>query len=932
MSLDMKTFRQALAKTAAVIEKTVQSTVQEVTGPKPLQDYELLEQVGSGGPGLIWKLYAGRPRNKAMQIHNPEVCVWVLDKKSLIDLRLRAGISKAAEDAFLDIVRADAAQLMRLRHPGVVRVIQGLDESKGAMAMVTEPIFASLANALGRLDNVTNSPKELQNLELGQLEIKHGLLQVAETLGFLHNNAHLIHRAISPEAVYITSSGAWKLAGFGFAISSEQSSSDSHDLAFHYPDYDVEENVMPLQPLLEYAAPELTRQGSAPRPSTDVFGLACVAFHLLTQRSLLQCNNNLRTYTSTLTYLSSENLEGIPSDLLTDLRRMLNPDELSRPSAMDFTSSPYFRNDTRLRALRFLDHMLERDNMQKSDFLKALGEMWTGFDARVLRYKVLVPLCAELRNEVMQPMVLPMVLTIAESQDKSDFMASTLPSLLPVLNTAHGDTLLLLVKHAALLINKVGPEVLASSVLPMLVRAYDDPDARMQEEVLRRTLAVTKQLDFPMLKETILPRVHGLALKTTVAAVRVNALLCLGELVQRLDKIAVADVLQTLKRCTAVDHSAPTLMCTLGVASAIYKQFGIEYSAEHLLPLLCPLLVAQQLNLHQFAKYMHFVKEILRKIEEKRGLTVVEAEPVTLDVSSMALGAEKGSSEDLRTKVNGTQSKKSSAWDAEDWESVIKVKKSASTPDISSSDNTAPSLPPSSHSMLKTSDSAAAFPPVSLSTAMVPEVPLSNSSSYLSEPAPFEWPPRQNAVTVLGSKPLSESIPSSANNNVNAAVAASDDFDPFADWPPRPASIKFQGVSAEVSSSRGEPMKTTWSSSTSGPPDMNSNRGEPMKISWSGSTGGPPIRGIPPKMMPSNLNDWSSSTVQNSAVQQSQPDFGNFFSGQPQSKPDVAPKKLAPPPPSGLGKGRGRNPIRGIGSPRSKSSSSKDPPNLLDLL
>lgn len=27
--------------------------------------------------------------------------------------------------------------------------------------------------------------------------------------------------------------------------------------------------------------------------------------------------------------------------------------------------------------------------MQKSDFLKALGEMWTGFDARVLRYKVL---------------------------------------------------------------------------------------------------------------------------------------------------------------------------------------------------------------------------------------------------------------------------------------------------------------------------------------------------------------------------------------------------------------------------------------------------------------------------------------------------------------------------------------------------------------
>ena len=93
----------------------------------------------------------------------------------------------------------------------------------------------------------------------------------------------------------------------------------------------------------------------------------------------------------------------------------------------------------------------ERDNMQKSEFLKALSDMWKDFDSRVLRYKVdtlwllshilltekksiaqvfallqliklgfvtqvLPPLCAELRNLVMQPVILPMVLTIAESQ------------------------------------------------------------------------------------------------------------------------------------------------------------------------------------------------------------------------------------------------------------------------------------------------------------------------------------------------------------------------------------------------------------------------------------------------------------------------------------------------------------------------------------
>lgn len=54
--------------------------------------------------------------------------------------------------------------------------------------------------------------------------------------------------------------------------------------------------------------------------------------------------------------------------------------------------------------------------------------------------------------------------------------------------------------------------------------------------------------------------------------VRVNALRCFGDLVSSLDKQAVLDILQTIQRCTAVDRSAPTLMCTLGVASSIYKQ------------------------------------------------------------------------------------------------------------------------------------------------------------------------------------------------------------------------------------------------------------------------------------------------------------------------------------------------------------------------
>ena len=164
MALNMKTLTQALAKTAAVIEKTVHTTVQEVTGPKPLQDYELLDQIGSAGPGMVWKLYSAKARDSSRPQQYPTVCVWVLDKKILSEARARAGLSKSVEDSFLDLIRADAGRLVRLRHPGVVHVVQALDENKNAMAMVTEPLFASVANAVGNVENIAKLPKELQGL------------------------------------------------------------------------------------------------------------------------------------------------------------------------------------------------------------------------------------------------------------------------------------------------------------------------------------------------------------------------------------------------------------------------------------------------------------------------------------------------------------------------------------------------------------------------------------------------------------------------------------------------------------------------------------------------------------------------------------------------------------------------------------------------
>ncbi|CAI9754270.1 unnamed protein product [Fraxinus pennsylvanica] len=892
MSLNMKTLSQAFAKASAAIEKTVQTTVQEVTGlPRALQDYELSEQIGSAGPGLAWKLYSAKSRGGHVPTVYPTVCVWLLDKRVLSEARQKAGLSKAAEDAFLDVIRADASRLVRLRHPGVVHVVHALDESKSSLAMVTEPLFASAANALGSVENIAKVPKELKGMEMGLLEVKHGLLQIAETLDFLHNNARLIHRALSPEAVLITSNGAWKLGGFGFAISTDQSSNDSANVqSFHYAEYDVEDSILPLQPSLNYTAPELVRsKTSSVGCSSDIFSFGCLAYHLIAHKPLFDCHNNVKMYMNSLTYLSSEAFSSIPRELVSELQRMLSANEAIRPSAMDFTGSPFFREDTRLRALRFLDHMLERDNMQKSEFLKALSDMWKDFDSRVLRYKVLPPLCAELRNLVMQPMILPMVLTIAESQDKNDFELSTLPSLVPVLDMAAGETLLLLVKHAELIINKTSQEHLISHVLPMLARAYDETDARLQEEVLKKTVSLAKKLDVQLVKQAILPRVHGLALKTTVAAVRVNALLCLGDMIHMLDKHGVVDILQTIQRCTAVDHSAPTLMCTLGVANSILKRYGIEFVAEQVLPILTPLLITQQLNVQQFAKYMFFVKDVLRKIEEKRGVTLTDSGIPETRQSPTADGPLPG----LVNKpvAISSSTKHNPSWD-EDW-----------------------------------------IPARGASTAAPSSTTMSNARSVF--PIDIEWPPQSSSgfTTQLGD-------PGKLNENRGSSNASFDAIDPFANWPPRP--IGTTTLSGSSTNEMAAPFATKYppSNSATSTDGLNSwafgnqNSVEPMRQNHGSSTSST-VGGLNTQNSLGYLKQNHGASTLGSSSQKAA-DLGSIFAS---NKSEHAAPRLAPPPTTAVGRGRGRG--RGgsqgqlgttSGSRPSQGKSQPEQPPLLDLL
>ncbi|GBP52089.1 SCY1-like protein 2 [Eumeta japonica] len=170
------------------------NTVSQLSGVLPgnpvTREFEAIQHIASAGPGLQWKIYKGYKKSTKQ-----EASIFVFEKKALEKW------NKADREIMLEILRRGVSQLTKLRHPQILTVQHSLEESRESLAFATEPVFASLANIIGNTENMPQPvPKYLVNYKLYDLEIKYGLMQIAEGLSFLHNDVKLLHHNGAPGA------------------------------------------------------------------------------------------------------------------------------------------------------------------------------------------------------------------------------------------------------------------------------------------------------------------------------------------------------------------------------------------------------------------------------------------------------------------------------------------------------------------------------------------------------------------------------------------------------------------------------------------------------------------------------------------------------------------------------------------------------------
>lgn len=166
-----------------------------------------------------WKIYDAKKKSTGKAYS-----VFVFDRKSLephggsISRSSAASLKRAAEEV-VERLKKEASSLAKLRHPSILELVEPVEDTRGGgLQFVTEAVTASLSSLLqekdeqeraggsGRSRYVTEDSdgvRRRRELEIDELEIQKGLLQVSKALEFLHDNAGLVHGNLTPDAILV---------------------------------------------------------------------------------------------------------------------------------------------------------------------------------------------------------------------------------------------------------------------------------------------------------------------------------------------------------------------------------------------------------------------------------------------------------------------------------------------------------------------------------------------------------------------------------------------------------------------------------------------------------------------------------------------------------------------------------------------------------
>ncbi|KAI1928132.1 Protein kinase domain-containing protein ppk32 [Ophidiomyces ophidiicola] len=632
-----------------------------------------------------WKVHDGKKKGTGTP-----ASVFIFDRKSLdskaggFGSRSSNSYLKKLQEGVIERLKREASNLARLRHPSILQILEPVEDTRnGGLMFVTEPLTASLAGLLQEKDEqeraggrtsryvveASDGSKRRRDLDIDELEIQKGLLQIGKGLEFLHESAALVHGNLTPNAIYINSKSDWKISGLSFSGPADsQSTSTLPPLALSEVLYHDAQLPPFVQLDLDYTSPDFVIDSNI-STAADLFslGLLIIALYNSPHTSPLQSHQSINTYKKLLSSPStvpSQNnsfccSKPIPKDLQSEiLPRLITRRPAQRMNAREFQQARYFDN-VLVSTIRFLESFPAKTPNEKSQFMRGLSHVLPEFPTSVLEKKVLPALLEEGKDHELLPLILQNTFKIIDRLPAGRRVVSdkVLPQLKVLFPSSNGKAtavergsgkdagLMVILENIKLLAENCSGKEFKEDVWPLISLGLDSPTHSLVDASLRCLPAMLPVLDFSTVKDEVFPPIALVFSKTSSLAIKIRGLeafviLCGGSL----DSPDSSDDLSGIKSAPKSQHVASSSIldkftiqekvvplikgiktkepAVMMAALKVFKQIGhhvdIDFLALEVLPVMWTFSLGPLLNVQQFTSYMDLIKSLSSVIEKEQ--------------------------------------------------------------------------------------------------------------------------------------------------------------------------------------------------------------------------------------------------------------------------------------------------------------------------
>jgi SCY1-like protein 2 len=569
-------------------------------GNQILTKYDVQKEPCYYSTELKWRLHSANFKDRP----DDKLTIFLFEKKAI------EKYAKNAKENILEVLRKDAANLQKLRHPMILSVVEALVEERSTLAFATKPVVGTVAQLL-----------EHNRHELSSLEMKCGLLDVAEGIQFLHQDAKVAHLGICPHSVFIDPQGRWLLGSLGNSLAGVQWGTQV-DCPFAFSGQDGPGSLS-HEPPARYAAPEMCQMPGKCGLESDIFALGLLTYEIMSSDRQPLLRGAPRGYS-----VNSIRQTAVPQELYATLLKILDPVPANRMTIAAFVQSEFFM-DVNLRAIRFLEQLHEKDEAQRVTFLKGLPKLLADPQSpicahRVLRERVLPRLCSALLFPTLFGSVVPTIIAMLKREkvtDSQHFQAKLWPHIRPLFSAKEIpiEVVSLFLRELDILITLCATAETQAVLLPFVLRCLELQEPVILNEVLEKVPLLHKKFEYRQVKDQVLPRMLQLLLSSANVKVKVQVLMGLSRIFEIFDKTTITDVILTaFEKLTKSDRTPAVCMCMLGCYDAMSKHLGHKVTAERILPLIFPLLVEESLSGEQWETQFTVAKKLMQRVEAAR--------------------------------------------------------------------------------------------------------------------------------------------------------------------------------------------------------------------------------------------------------------------------------------------------------------------------